>query len=334
MRRTLRIGECLAEKYHREDSSVEHGATRVAMQTHGNVYYLLSDDLGSTTLTVDSNRSVIDEQRYTAWGEVRLSTGTTPTNYTYTGQYSYTNSFGLMFYNARWYDPSLGRFAQADTVVPSGVEGYDRYVYVNNNPVINTDPSGHCTTDPDDPCNGNGGNSGSGGNGDGSSDNNSGNPPTPTSTIPVASSTPAPTTTTSGGNNGGNGLWQNIVSQGEPDTSGAPNWYDALPSGPVPVVIPPNDVIPSFSFTIPPLQPIGEGIDSALHLLWASNEIGKSIEQNSTPDQSQVNAPSPTFSPTLTSTPTLLPSSTPTPFFRTPTYTPITPTLTPFPFLP
>jgi len=54
-----------------------------------------------------------------------------------------TEGFGLMFYNARWYDPSLGRFAQADTIVPSGVQGYDRYAYANNSPLKFIDPSGH-----------------------------------------------------------------------------------------------------------------------------------------------------------------------------------------------
>jgi len=49
-----------------------------------------------------------------------------------------------MFYNARWYDSQLGRFTQADSIVPGGVQGYDRYAYVNNNPVNGTDPSGHC----------------------------------------------------------------------------------------------------------------------------------------------------------------------------------------------
>jgi hypothetical protein len=48
-----------------------------------------------------------------------------------------------MFYNARWYDPALGRFAQADTVVPGGVQGLDRYAYANNNPLFYTDPTGH-----------------------------------------------------------------------------------------------------------------------------------------------------------------------------------------------
>ena len=68
-----------------------------------------------------------------------------------TGQYSYTDDpatpasegFGLMFYVSRWYDPSLGRFIQADTLIPGGAQGLDRYAYVNNAPTRFTDPSGH-----------------------------------------------------------------------------------------------------------------------------------------------------------------------------------------------
>jgi len=50
-----------------------------------------------------------------------------------------------MFYNARWYDPSLGRFTQADTIIPEsqGVQAWDRYAFVNNNPVRYTDSTGH-----------------------------------------------------------------------------------------------------------------------------------------------------------------------------------------------
>ena len=51
--------------------------------------------------------------------------------------------FGLMYYNARWYDPYLNRFAQADTIVPGGVQGLDRYAAMDNNPVKYSDPSGH-----------------------------------------------------------------------------------------------------------------------------------------------------------------------------------------------
>jgi RHS repeat-associated protein len=47
------------------------------------------------------------------------------------------------FYNARWYDPYLARFTQADTIRfaealpnPTDAKAFDRYAYVNNNPVM------------------------------------------------------------------------------------------------------------------------------------------------------------------------------------------------------
>lgn len=59
---------------------------------------------------------------------------------------THTAAFGLMYYNARWYAPQLGRFVQADTLVPEPGSplAWDRYAYVNDNPVKYSDPSGHC----------------------------------------------------------------------------------------------------------------------------------------------------------------------------------------------
>lgn len=54
-----------------------------------------------------------------------------------------TEGFGLMFYNARMYDPAIGRFTSADTIVPGGIQGLDRYAYTLNNPLRYVDPSGH-----------------------------------------------------------------------------------------------------------------------------------------------------------------------------------------------
>ena len=119
------------------------------MRKGGTLYFMLSDHLGSTSLTTDASGNVISELRYTAWGEVRYNSGVTPTQYQYTGQMSYTESFGLMYYGARWLDVSLGRFAQADTIVPGGVQGMDRYAYANNDPVRYTDPTGHKICDYD-----------------------------------------------------------------------------------------------------------------------------------------------------------------------------------------
>ena len=74
----------------------------------------------------------------------------------------------MLFYNARYYDPAIGRFISADTIVPSapaltvapndavaqglwGQQGaaanpqeLNRYSYGLNNPVKYTDPTGHC----------------------------------------------------------------------------------------------------------------------------------------------------------------------------------------------
>ncbi len=77
---------------------------------------------------------------------MRYNNGELPTRYTYTGQYTHADTFGLLFYNARYYSPALGRFVSADTIIPPGVQGLDRYAYVNNSPIVYKDPSGY---DPD-----------------------------------------------------------------------------------------------------------------------------------------------------------------------------------------
>ncbi|MBI5823368.1 MAG: RHS repeat-associated core domain-containing protein [Chloroflexi bacterium] len=124
------------------------------------VEYFLSDHLGSTSISTDTAGVKVSEMRYKPWGEVRYAwtndtlnanSAYALTRYTFTGQYSHmddpstpaSEGFGLMHYGARMYDPALGRFTSADTIVPGGVQGYDRYAYVNNSPVNYTDPSGH-----------------------------------------------------------------------------------------------------------------------------------------------------------------------------------------------
>ena len=51
----------------------------------------------------------------------------------------------MYFYNARWYDPALGRWLQPDVIIPDpgNLTDLDRYAYVRNNPVMYNDPSGH-----------------------------------------------------------------------------------------------------------------------------------------------------------------------------------------------
>ena len=96
------------------------------------------------------------ELRYYPWGEVRWSSGTTPTDYRFTGQMEVA-SIGLYFFNARWYDAGIGRFIQADNIIPNPYRpaSFDRFSYVLNSPLRYIDPSGrhYCDSplaDPED----------------------------------------------------------------------------------------------------------------------------------------------------------------------------------------
>ena len=78
----------------------------------------------------------------------RHTEGTLQTDYGYTGQRkdSYLDTYHM---GAREYDPSLGRWLSADTIVPdpANPQSLNRYSYVYNNPLRYTDPSGHFTDD-------------------------------------------------------------------------------------------------------------------------------------------------------------------------------------------
>jgi hypothetical protein len=62
-----------------------------------------TDHLGSTNITLDASGNKIAELRYMPWGSQRYSSGSTPTDYRYTGQ-RLENRLGLYYYGARWYD--------------------------------------------------------------------------------------------------------------------------------------------------------------------------------------------------------------------------------------
>jgi RHS repeat-associated protein len=55
------------------------------------------------------------------------------------------SELSLINMNARLYSPVLGRFISADTIVPNpgNMQDFNRYAYVNNNPLLYIDPTGH-----------------------------------------------------------------------------------------------------------------------------------------------------------------------------------------------
>ncbi len=114
------------------------------MRENGVLSWLLTDQLGSTAMTLTASAAITGELRYRAYGETRYTYGVPSTKYRFTGQRE-ESTIGLYFYNARWYDAVLGRFVQADTLVPQAgdPQALNRYSYALNNPLKYTDPSGH-----------------------------------------------------------------------------------------------------------------------------------------------------------------------------------------------
>jgi RHS repeat-associated protein len=71
--------------------------------------------MGSVSAAISSTGSLLSKQDVTPWGEVR--SGDIPqTTRAYTGQQR--DGTGRLFYQARQYDPVLGLFISADTLVP------------------------------------------------------------------------------------------------------------------------------------------------------------------------------------------------------------------------
>jgi len=83
---------------------------RVAMRTAAGVTYIHSDHLSGTNVTSGAQSGDI---KYFPYGATRSSAVSTA--YRFTGQ-RLDNSTGLYYYGARYYDPALGRFVQADSI--------------------------------------------------------------------------------------------------------------------------------------------------------------------------------------------------------------------------
>ncbi len=104
-------------------------AVRTMTTGSSTLNYLLTDHLGSVVAVTDEEGALVSEQRYLPFGQVRSDVGSvTETDFGYTGQRdldAQQNAFslGLMDYNARFYDVSINRFIQPDTITPGGNSG-------------------------------------------------------------------------------------------------------------------------------------------------------------------------------------------------------------------
>ncbi|MGH2544012.1 MAG: RHS repeat-associated core domain-containing protein [Ardenticatenaceae bacterium] len=86
--------------------------------------------------------------QYFPFGKHRALPTTEITDRGYTG-HAHNNlppdGVGLIYMNARYFVPAVGRFASADALVPdpANPQSFNRYGYAYNNPVRLKDPDGH-----------------------------------------------------------------------------------------------------------------------------------------------------------------------------------------------
>jgi RHS repeat-associated protein len=108
-------------------------------------YYYHPDHLGSSQLMTDRDGDVVQQYGYSPFGREDYKNNTLAFSVSdrYTGQ-TLDEETGLYYYGARYYDPELARFIQADSTIPDAEfsQAYNRYAYVYNNPLKFTDPSG------------------------------------------------------------------------------------------------------------------------------------------------------------------------------------------------
>ncbi|GAB1159754.1 hypothetical protein YWY31_57790 [Paenibacillus illinoisensis] len=100
---------------------------------------------GSTTLLTDEQNRVTDRYTYGLNGELEQREGVTPQPFAYNGRDGVmTDANGLYYMRARYYDPKLKRFLNRDVIRGEIQDGqtFNRYAYVNGNPVSYIDPLG------------------------------------------------------------------------------------------------------------------------------------------------------------------------------------------------
>ncbi|MHB1059113.1 MAG: RHS repeat-associated core domain-containing protein [Rhodanobacter sp.] len=109
----------------------------------GTVTYVYTDAQGTPVMESDAQGHITARYEYTPYGVVVTSVGAAPDGVGYTGHVNDPET-GLVYMQARYYDPGRGGFLSVDPVGPSpgDVFGFNRYAYAGNNPIKNVDPDG------------------------------------------------------------------------------------------------------------------------------------------------------------------------------------------------
>ena len=118
---------------------------------NNNKYYYGKNLQGDIIKIFDASGIEVVTYKYDAWGNIISISGSFAST---VGQYNpfryrsyyYDSETGWYYLNSRYYDPSVGRFINADGIIGAngGLQGYNIFAYCNNDPVNHSDPTGYC----------------------------------------------------------------------------------------------------------------------------------------------------------------------------------------------
>ena len=97
------------------------GGQAIAQRIGGQLYYLHRDHLGNVVVMTNSSGSVLTDTiaKFYPFGDYRQApTDSLDSELGFTGHH-HNDELGLIYMNARYYLPEIGRFASADTIVPN-----------------------------------------------------------------------------------------------------------------------------------------------------------------------------------------------------------------------
>ena len=136
-----------ASTYYERDPNGTLLARRTVTATTTNQYYYYLDGLGSVLGLINKSGGVAVTFTYDPYGNT-TSTGGPNTALAASNAFRYASGYldtatGLYKYGARYYQPTLGRWTQQDTlnIIGDPANG-NRYTYTGDDPINNIDPTG------------------------------------------------------------------------------------------------------------------------------------------------------------------------------------------------